>query len=84
MKLKLKPFSKSELKILWPFYLESFLGTLLFILIPFEIVYFRSIGLSSTQIGFLIALWPLASLLFEIPTGAVADLYGRKFSVREN
>ena len=39
------------------------------------------IGLSATQIGILIAMIPLFMLIFEIPTGAFADLYGRKFSV---
>lgn len=74
-------FDKKELKWLWPFYADAFLGTVLFILIPFQIIYFSSIGLSSTQIGILIGMVPLISLLSEIPTGAVADLYGRKFSV---
>jgi MFS family permease len=80
----MKLFSKEsaeELKVLWPFYLEAFLGTILFVLVPFEVVYFNSIGLNMKQVGVLIAVWPLASLLFEIPTGAIADLYGRKFSV---
>ena len=72
--------SKEELKLLWPFYMEAFLGTVLFIMIPFMVVYFSSLGFSATQIGFLLAAMPLASLIFEIPTGAIADLYGRKFS----
>ncbi len=74
-------FERGELKLLWPFYLEASVGTMLFILSPFLILYFLSIGLGMGQIGILMAIWPLASLIFEIPTGAVADLYGRKFSV---
>lgn len=74
-------FSKKEMKLLWPFYADHFLGTLFFILVPFRVIYFASIGLSASQIGIIFAMWPLFSLLFEIPTGAVADLYGRKFSV---
>lgn len=77
----MKLFSKSELNLLWPFYLEGFLGTLLFIMIPFQVLYFNSIGLSFLQIGILLAIWSLSSFIFEIPTGAIADLYGRKFSV---
>jgi MFS family permease len=77
----MKIFEKDEIKILWPFYLEAFVGTALWILTPFMVLYFSSINLSSFQIGILLAIWPLASLLFEIPTGAIADLYGRKFSV---
>lgn len=79
--MKLKLFSKQELKTLWPFYLNG-LFMILLIHIPFYVLYFNSIGFSASQIGILMAVWPLASLLFEVPTGAIADLYGRKFSVR--
>ena len=66
---------------LLPFYLESVIFNLFFILMPFETLYFLSIGLAPTQIGIIIAMWPLAMLLTDIPTGAIADIYGRKFSV---
>ncbi|MBR9705610.1 MFS transporter [Candidatus Pacearchaeota archaeon] len=75
-----KLFSKKELKLLWPFYTNSFM-MILFFVIPFMVVHFSSLGFSATQIGLLFAVWPLGSLLFEIPTGAIADIYGRKFSV---
>jgi len=74
-------FSKGELKLLWPFYLEGLIVCSFLILIPFQILYFISIGLSMTQVGILSSVMMLAALLFEIPTGAVADIYGRKFSV---
>ena len=74
-------FNKEEWKLLWPFYLEAFLGTALLVFPPFMIIYFASISFSATQIGILLAAYPLASLLFEIPTGAIADLFGRKPSV---
>lgn len=77
----MKFFQKGELKILWPFYLEYFLSSILFFMPGFMVVYFAGIGLSAFQMGILIALWPLSSLLLEIPTGAFADLYGRKASV---
>jgi len=77
----MKLFEKGELKLLWPFYLTNFLASIFYLLPAFSIVYFINIGLTLTQIGFLIATMPLASLIFEIPTGAIADLYGRKFSV---
>jgi MFS family permease len=77
----MKFFEKNELKILWPFYAEILFGTALWLLTPFFIVYFISIGLSLFQIGILMAIWPLSALIFEIPTGAIADIYGRKFSV---
>lgn len=73
-------FKKGELRLLWPFYLESFVGSLFFFYPIFCIVYFTSIGFSLTQIGFLFSAYGLAALLFEIPTGVIADIYGRKFS----
>ena len=73
-------FSKLELKLLWPFYLEAFLGTLLFITPPFMVAYLLNLGFTASKIGVLMALAPLAAFIFEIPTGAIADLYGRKIS----
>lgn len=77
----MKIFEKGEFKLLWPFYLGSFLSSIFYIMPAFSIIYFMNIGLSLTQIGILIAVMPLASIIFEVPTGAIADLYGRKFSV---
>ncbi len=74
-------FQKGELKLLWPFYLEYFISSILYIIPAFLVIYFSSIGLSAFQMGILLAVWPLTSLIFEIPTGAFADLYGRKNSV---
>jgi len=78
---KMKLFQKNELKTLWPFYLENILGYLFALFPAFMIVYFVSIGFSLTQVGLLISTWAFFTLIFEIPTGAIADLYGRKFSV---
>jgi len=77
----MKFFQRGEFKLLWPFYLEYFLSSVLFILPAFMIVYFSDIGLSAFHMGILYAIWPLTALIFEIPTGAFADLYGRKKSV---
>ncbi|MFA5992702.1 MAG: MFS transporter [Candidatus Pacearchaeota archaeon] len=77
----MKLFKKGELKILWPFYLEYFIASALFFMPAFVIVYFAGLGFSAFQMGILLAVWPLTALLFEIPTGAFADLYGRKASV---
>lgn len=77
----MKFFDKGELSVLWIFYLEYFLASLLFFMPAFYIVYFDSLGFSFTQIGLLLAMMPIMIILFEIPTGAIADLYGRKFSV---
>ena len=48
---------------------------------PFIILFFLSQGLSFTQIGFLIAFRELSINLMEIPSGAVADLFGRRRSM---
>jgi MFS family permease len=77
----MKLFEKGELKLLWPFYLDSLISTILFFAPAFYIVYFRELNLSLFQIGLLLAIPSATSLLFEIPTGAIADVYGRKKSV---
>lgn len=48
---------------------------------PFIILFFLQQGLSFTQIGFLIAFRELFVNLIEIPSGAVADLFGRRRSM---
>lgn len=76
----MKLFAKSELKLLWPFYLETFISTLFIIYPAFYIIQLQA-TLTLTQIGFLFAALSASSFIFEIPTGAIADIYGRKFSV---
>jgi MFS family permease len=48
---------------------------------PFIILAFREKGLSFFQIGLLIGFREVCINLFEIPSGAVADLYGRRRSM---
>ena len=74
-------FSRKELKILGPFYLQNFITNLSKVILPFYVLYFVSIGLSFFQIAMLGAVRSLVGLIFEVPTGAIADLFGRKFSV---
>ena len=45
---------------------------------PFLILVFREKGLSFFQIGILIGFREICTNLFEIPSGAIADLYGRR------
>jgi MFS family permease len=45
---------------------------------PFLILVFREKGLSFFQIGILIGFREVCTNLFEIPSGALADLYGRR------
>jgi MFS family permease len=77
----MKIFQKGELKYLWPFYLESFLAYIIQFAPAFALVYLYTLGMSLTKIGVLMAIIPLSTFIFEIPTGAIADIYGRKFSV---
>lgn|SRR3989344_134165 len=77
----MKLFEKDELKLLWLFYLESFVSSLLFFAPAFFIIYFIGLGFSFFKISLIMAAPQLASIIFEIPTGAFADNYGRKYSV---
>ncbi|WP_367361906.1 MFS transporter [Mesotoga sp.] len=43
-------------------------------------IYMASKGMSLTQIGFLEGIFHVTSLTMEVPTGSVADLFGRKLS----
>ncbi len=45
---------------------------------PFLILYFLSLGLSFLEIGLLVSFRTICVNLMEIPSGAVADIYGRK------
>ena len=48
---------------------------------PFLILAFREKGLSFFQIGILIGFREVVTNLFEVPSGAMADLYGRRRSM---
>jgi MFS family permease len=76
----MKIFQKDELRILWPFYLERFIAHLLYFAPAFWILQFQQY-FSLFQIGVLFSILYVASFIFEIPTGAFADIYGRKLSV---
>lgn len=43
-------------------------------------IYLASRGFSLLELGFLEGIYHVASFLMEVPTGAVADLWGRKYS----
>ena len=76
----MKLFEKHELKLLWPFYLETFVANLFLIFPIFWIIQFQE-TLLLTQVGLIFSAIALSTFLFEIPTGAIADIFGRKFSV---
>ncbi len=48
---------------------------------PIYTIMFREHGLSFTEISVLMAVWTAAALLFEIPSGIIADLWSRKLMV---
>ncbi|HEY32817.1 MAG TPA: MFS transporter [Dehalococcoidia bacterium] len=66
--------------MIWRFSLYGFLKNQRYFE-PFIILFFLQQGLSFTQIGFLIAFRELFINLMEIPSGAVADLFGRRRSM---
>ena len=74
-------FKKGELNFLWPFYFEFFFARILSLMAPFFIIYLTNLGFSLTKVGIVLATISATILIFEIPTGAIADVFGRKFSV---
>jgi MFS family permease len=59
---------------------RAFFGMFL-VVVPVLVPYWRSLGLSMHEVLELQALFGLAVVIFEVPTGYVADLFGRKTSV---
>lgn len=74
-------FKKDEFRLLWVFYLSSLLQGLSVVIMPFMIVYFRELGFSFFQIALLTSAFALGMFFFEVPTGAFADGWSRKYSV---
>jgi len=64
-------------KMFYQFSAYGFLKNLRFF-DPFIILIFRSYGLSYLQIGFLYSIRDVATNILEIPTGLLADSFGRK------
>lgn len=64
-------------QVIKKFALYGFLKNLRFFE-PFFLLFLREKGLSFTEIGFLYSFREIAINLMEIPSGAVADLFGRK------
>jgi DHA3 family tetracycline resistance protein-like MFS transporter len=64
------------------YYIIQFLSSLsLGIIIPVFVLYFRHRHLNLFEIAALAVIFEASIALFELPTGLVADLYGRKLSV---
>lgn len=74
--------NREEFRLMKIFYIANFLlGLFTNLLSPFWIIYFLSLDLSLFQISVLLSLISVGRLLFEIPTGTIADYFGRKISV---
>ena len=70
---------KAPVKI---YYLIQFLSSLAFgSIIPIYVLYFRGYQLNLFQIALLASIFEASILITELPTGYLADLYGRKLSV---
>jgi len=74
-------FHKEELKYLGLFYLSIIIQTLFAITEPIIVVYFALKGFSYAELSFALVAYFVAPFLFEVPTGIVADIFGRKRSV---
>jgi len=74
-------FKKGELGILWPFYLASFIGYVADATSFIWVVYFLEKGFSLFEVSLTMGIIILGMIIFEIPTGALADILGRKRSV---
>ncbi|HSX30673.1 MAG TPA: MFS transporter [Candidatus Saccharimonadales bacterium] len=66
---------------LWKYYTATFLGGLAFFYNTIDTLYYRHFSLSFAQIGLLAALSAGVQLVLELPSGAIADVYGKKKSL---
>jgi MFS family permease len=75
-------FPKKELIVrLWPFFVYKLLKGVTFITSITLFVFFMEKGIDYFRISFLLSLLFLTPVFFEVITGIVADVVGRKFSV---
>jgi MFS family permease len=76
-----KIFKKDEIKLLFPFYIYYFIFGFTSMIMPFMIIYFINKGFSFFEISLITSALGIGMFLFEIPTGAFADSYSRKYSL---
>ena len=74
-------FKKEELKYLGLFYFAGIMQTLFSVIEPIIVVYFALKGFSFSQLSFALVGFFIAPFIFEVPTGVIADIFGRKLSV---
>lgn len=74
--------SAEERRHLGPFFAATFVGECLNVVLPFQFLYLLlALGDDPAHAGLVLALGAASVLVFEVPTGAVADRFGRKRSV---
>ncbi len=73
-------FHSEEFTLLWKVYLAELLRGIGAFIVPFLVIFLQGKSLSLAQIGILLGTVSLTNFFFEIPTGVIADRYGRKFS----
>ncbi|MBS3162704.1 MFS transporter [Candidatus Woesearchaeota archaeon] len=69
-----------EFRILWKVYLAEIIRGIGAFIVPFIIIFLQGKSLNLAQIGILWGSISLTNFFMEIPTGVIADKYGRKFS----
>ncbi|MBN1175702.1 MFS transporter [Candidatus Woesearchaeota archaeon] len=77
----MKLFKENELEELGLFYLVNFVIGAFAVAMPYAVIYFLDTGLSFLQISIMFAIFGVSTFVLEIPTGAFADEYSRKWSV---
>jgi MFS family permease len=70
---------KQEIKSnIWKYYAGALLGGFAFFYNAIDTLYYRYFELSFQQIGWIISASLISALILDIPSGAFADLYGKK------
>jgi len=72
---------RGEKEILGKFYLSAILSGIFASVGMFWIVYFIQQGFTYADISIALGIMSVSMFIFEVPTGAIADVYGRKISV---
>lgn len=75
-------FQKGEWKLFWPLYLAYFFGIMVPDIDILIMIFFFAKGFTATEVGIGFGLMSLFVILAEIPTGAIADLFGKRASVQ--
>lgn len=70
----------STMKQVSKFYLASFLKNQTYF-VPILVIFFQDLGLSYTEIFWILTAGSIFSFILEIPTGVLADIYGRRLSI---